>query len=79
MKEEVYIVDGVRTPFGKSGTTLADTSAVELGKTHVRLVAGSGHCGGRELVAGRRRSRCLTDHECKGLAGNGHDVARPAD
>src|SRR4030088_666405 len=33
MKEPVYIVDGVRTPFAKSGTTLADTDVVDLGKT----------------------------------------------
>jgi acetyl-CoA acetyltransferase family protein len=33
MKEPVYIVDGVRTPFAKSGTTFADTDAVDLGRT----------------------------------------------
>jgi acetyl-CoA acetyltransferase family protein len=43
MKEAIYIVDGVRTPFAKAGTSLADTEAVELGKTAVRLlVARSG-------------------------------------
>jgi acetyl-CoA acetyltransferase family protein len=43
MKEAIYIVDGVRTPFAKAGTALADTEAVELGKTAVRLlVARSG-------------------------------------
>ena len=43
MKEPIYIVDGVRTPFAKAGTTLADTEAVDLGKTAVRLlVARSG-------------------------------------
>jgi acetyl-CoA acetyltransferase family protein len=38
MKEPVYIVDGVRTPFGKAGTTLADIDAVELGKAAVGLL-----------------------------------------
>jgi acetyl-CoA acetyltransferase family protein len=38
MKEPVYIVDGVRTPFSKAGTTLADTDAVELGKTPFALL-----------------------------------------
>ncbi len=38
MKEPVYVVDGVRTPFAKAGTTLADSEAVDLGKTVVRLL-----------------------------------------
>jgi acetyl-CoA C-acetyltransferase/acetyl-CoA acyltransferase len=38
MKEPVYIVDGVRTPFAKSGTTLADTDVVDLGKTPFALL-----------------------------------------
>ena len=38
MKEAIYIVDGVRTPFAKAGTILADMEAVELGKTAVRLL-----------------------------------------
>jgi acetyl-CoA acetyltransferase family protein len=38
MNEPIYIVDGVRTPFAKSGTTLADYDAVELGKTAVSLL-----------------------------------------
>ena len=38
MKEPIYIVDGVRTPLAKSGTILADTDAVELGKTVVSLL-----------------------------------------
>src|SRR6478672_713324 len=43
MKEPIYIVDGVRTPFAKAGTALANTEAVELGATAVRLlVARSG-------------------------------------
>ena len=33
MREPIYIVDGVRTPFAKAGTTLADSEAVDLGKT----------------------------------------------
>jgi acetyl-CoA C-acetyltransferase/acetyl-CoA acyltransferase len=43
MTEPIYIVDGVRTPFAKAGTTLADVEAVELGKTAVsQLMARSG-------------------------------------
>jgi acetyl-CoA acetyltransferase family protein len=43
MIESVYIVDGLRTPFAKAGTTLADVEAVELGKTVVsQLMARSG-------------------------------------
>lgn len=38
MKEPIYIVDGVRTPFARAGTTLADSEAVDLGKTVVRLL-----------------------------------------
>ena len=38
MKEPIYIVDGVRTPFAKAGTTLADSEAVDLGKTALRLL-----------------------------------------
>src|SRR6202045_2814028 len=38
MKEPIYIVDGVRTPFAKAGTTLADSEAVELGKTALSLL-----------------------------------------
>jgi acetyl-CoA acetyltransferase family protein len=43
MTEPIYIVDGVRTPFAKAGTALADVEAVELGKTVVsQLMARSG-------------------------------------
>ncbi len=38
MKEPLYIVDGVRTPFAKMGTTLAACDAVELGRTAVAAV-----------------------------------------
>jgi acetyl-CoA acetyltransferase family protein len=38
MNEPIYIVEGVRTPFAKSGTTLADYDAVELGKAAVSLL-----------------------------------------
>ena len=38
MKEPIYIVDGVRTPFAKAGTILADSEAVDLGKTALRLL-----------------------------------------
>lgn len=33
MKEPLYIVDGVRTPFAKMGTSLAGCDATELGRT----------------------------------------------
>jgi acetyl-CoA acetyltransferase family protein len=43
MSEPIYIVDGVRTPFAKAGTILADVEAVELGKTVVsQLTARTG-------------------------------------
>ena len=43
MTEPIYIVDGLRTPFAKAGTDLADVEAVELGKTAVsQLMARSG-------------------------------------
>jgi acetyl-CoA acetyltransferase family protein len=43
MKEPIYIVDGVRTPFAKAGTAFADSEAVDLGKTAIALlVARSG-------------------------------------
>src|SRR5438045_1597999 len=32
MTSPLYIIDGVRTPFCKMGTALADTDAVELGR-----------------------------------------------
>ncbi|PTX91217.1 thiolase family protein [Opitutus sp. ER46] len=35
MKSPLYIVEGVRTPFAKAGTTLADADATELGRTAV--------------------------------------------
>src|SRR5271156_3755404 len=38
MKEPIYIVAGVRTPFAKSGTILADTTAMDLGKTVASLL-----------------------------------------
>jgi acetyl-CoA acetyltransferase family protein len=38
MKEQIYIVAGVRTPFAKSGTILADTAAMDLGKTVASLL-----------------------------------------
>lgn len=38
MKEPIYIVDGVRTPFAKAGTTLAESDVVELGKTALSLL-----------------------------------------
>src|ERR1700756_1491073 len=38
MSEPIYIVDGLRTPFAKAGTTLADTEPVELGKIAVSLL-----------------------------------------
>jgi acetyl-CoA acetyltransferase family protein len=38
MKETIYIVAGVRTPFAKSGTAFADTTAMDLGKTAISLL-----------------------------------------
>src|SRR3984885_13145189 len=38
MREPVYIVDGVRTPFAKAGTILADSDAVKLAKTSPTLL-----------------------------------------
>jgi len=38
MKEPIYIVDGVRTPFAKAGTAFADSEAVDLGKAAVALL-----------------------------------------
>src|SRR3984893_14399427 len=38
MREPIYIVDGVRTPFAKSGTILADTPATDLGKIVISLL-----------------------------------------
>ena len=38
MKEPLYIVDGVRTPFAKMGTTLAACGADELGRTATAAV-----------------------------------------
>jgi acetyl-CoA acetyltransferase family protein len=38
MTQTIYIVDGVRTPFAKAGTVLADTGAVELGKAAVAML-----------------------------------------
>ncbi len=38
MKEPLYIVDGVRTPFAKLGTTLAGCDATELGRTATAAV-----------------------------------------
>ncbi|MDF1814909.1 MAG: thiolase family protein [Verrucomicrobiales bacterium] len=36
MSKEVVIIDGIRTPFAKMGTTLAGADAVELGRTAVQ-------------------------------------------
>ena len=38
MMQPIYIVDGVRTPFAKAGTALAEAGAVELGKTAVAML-----------------------------------------
>src|SRR5687767_1201924 len=38
MKEPLYIVDGVRTPFCKMGTTLTRADAVDLGRTAASAV-----------------------------------------
>lgn len=55
MKEPIYIVDGVRTPFAKAGTTLADSDVVDLGKAALSLlVARTGIDGSRieEVIIG---------------------------
>ncbi len=38
MKEPIYIVDGVRTPFAKAGTAFADSDTADLGRTAVALL-----------------------------------------
>ena len=38
MREPIYIVEGVRTPFAKAGTILADSEAVDLGRTVLGLL-----------------------------------------
>jgi acetyl-CoA acetyltransferase family protein len=38
MNAPIYIVDGVRTPFAKAGTTFFDSDAVDLGRTAVALL-----------------------------------------
>ena len=38
MKEPIYIVDGVRTPFAKAGTAFSETEAVDLGKAVIALL-----------------------------------------
>jgi len=38
MKQPLYIVDGVRTPFCKAGSVLASTSAADLGRTAAAAV-----------------------------------------
>jgi acetyl-CoA acetyltransferase family protein len=55
MKEPIYIVDGVRTPFAKAGTTLAECDVVDLGKTALSLlVARTGIDGSKieEVIIG---------------------------
>jgi len=43
MSKPIYIVDGLRTPFAKAGTMLADVEAVDLGKIAVsQLMARTG-------------------------------------
>ncbi len=55
MKEPLYIVDGLRTPFARMGTTLAAADAVELGRTAIAaLLARTGLAPSRidEVVFG---------------------------
>jgi acetyl-CoA acetyltransferase len=48
-ERDVVIVAGVRTPFIKAGTLLADTTAVELGRTVVREAIERADVDPREL------------------------------
>jgi acetyl-CoA acetyltransferase family protein len=55
IKENIYIVDGVRTPFAKAGTAFSDVEAVELGKTALsQLLARTGVDAGKieEVILG---------------------------
>jgi acetyl-CoA C-acetyltransferase/acetyl-CoA acyltransferase len=67
MKEPLYIVDGVRTPFVKMGTTLAACDAVELGRTAAAAV-----------LARMAFDPALIDEVVFGCVGNPVDAANVA-
>ncbi len=67
MKEPLYIVDGVRTPFTKMGTTLAACDAVELGRTAAAAV-----------LARTAFDPALIDEVVFGCVGNPVDAANVA-
>ncbi len=67
MKEPLYIVDGVRTPFAKMGTTLAACDAAELGRTATAA-----------LLARAGLDPALIDEVVFGCVGNPVDAANVA-
>ncbi|MBI5424625.1 MAG: thiolase family protein [Opitutae bacterium] len=67
MKEPLYIVDGVRTPFAKMGTTLAACDAAELGRTATAA-----------LLARTGFDPALIDEVVFGCVGNPVDAANVA-
>lgn len=67
MKEPLYIVDGVRTPFTKMGTTLAGCQADELGRTAVAA-----------LLARTGIDPALIDEVVFGCVGNPAEAANVA-
>ncbi|WP_415908947.1 thiolase family protein [Oleiharenicola sp. Vm1] len=67
MKEPLYIVDGVRTPFAKMGTTLAACDAAELGRTATAA-----------LLARTGLDPALIDEVVFGCVGNPVDAANVA-
>ncbi len=67
MKEPLYIVDGVRTPFAKMGTTLAACDAAELGRTATAA-----------LLARTGIDPALIDEVVFGCVGNPVDAANVA-
>lgn len=67
MKEPLYIVDGVRTPFAKMGTTLAACDAAELGRTAAAA-----------LLARTGLDPALIDEVVFGCVGNPVDAANVA-
>ena len=67
MKEPLYIVDGLRTPFAKMGTTLAACDATELGRTAVAAV-----------LARTAMDPAMIDEVVFGCVGNPVDAANVA-
>ncbi len=67
MKEPLYIVDGVRTPFARMGTTLAASDAADLGRTAAAAV-----------LARTGLDPALIDEVVFGCVGNPVDAANVA-